>query len=134
MCCSDGRYHAHFEEYVRSHVGLRPDMIALPGGPVGLVGWSSSFDHERVLDHALRLLTGSHAIHAAWLIAHQGCGFYRDKHGNLPEEQLAALQRRDLLLARRRLLERHPGLAVHCVFARVHGERVLFEDLRAAPG
>ncbi len=33
ICCSDGRYHQHFEDFVPGRVSERPDFIALPGGP-----------------------------------------------------------------------------------------------------
>jgi hypothetical protein len=137
VCCSDGRYHAHLEEFVRASepgAGERPDMIALPGGPAALSCWSSSFDHQRVLEHALALLTGSHPLRTAWLIAHQGCGFYRARHPGAGEVELEARQRGDLALARRALRERCPGLDVRCVLARVSGEEVEFEELSEREG
>lgn len=133
VCCSDGRYHQHFEDYVRAHVGERPDMLALPGGPVGFDGWSASFDHERVFAHSLRLLCGSHPLRSIWLIAHEGCAFYRDKHGALEAAALRTLQLRDLARARARVLALVPGLEVHCVFARVDGRQVVFEPVAETP-
>ncbi|TAJ24477.1 MAG: hypothetical protein EPO68_01365 [Planctomycetota bacterium] len=126
ICCSDGRYHAHFEEYVRAHLSERPDMIALPGGPAGLDGWGSTFDHERVLELSLRLMIESHRLRAIWLIAHADCAFYAHKHpGSSPAVRLER-QYADLRTAKRRLLERWPALTVHCVYAEPRGGRVVF--------
>lgn len=126
ICCSDGRYHAHFEEYVRAHLSERPDMIALPGGPAGLDGWGSSFDHERVLELSLRLMIESHRLRAIWLIAHAECAFYAHKHPGLAPAARLERQHADLRAARRRLRERWPALTVHCVFATPRDGRVVF--------
>jgi hypothetical protein len=126
ICCSDGRYHAHFEEYVRAHLSERPDMIALPGGPAGLDGWGSSFDHERVMELSLRLMIESHRLRAIWLIAHADCAFYAHKHPGLALAARLERQHADLRLARKRLLERWPTLTVHCVFATPRDGRVAF--------
>ncbi|MBM3977905.1 MAG: hypothetical protein FJ299_13065 [Planctomycetes bacterium] len=130
ICCSDGRYHAHFEEYVRTHLSERPDMIALPGEPATLDGWGSSFDHERVLELSLRLMVESHRLRAIWLIAHAECAFYAHKHPGLSGEARLERQNADLRTARKRLLERWPALAVHCVFATPRDGHVAFEPVR----
>jgi beta-glucosidase-like glycosyl hydrolase len=69
-----------------------------------------------------------------WLIAHQGCSFYRKKHGEIGEPELRQRQLRDLRAARERLRERHPALAVHLIYASLQGERVVFSDLEPATG
>jgi hypothetical protein len=129
ICCSDGRYHPHFEEYVRTHVSERSDMLALPGGPAGVDGWLSTFDHERVLDQSLRLLFESHALTSVWLIAHEGCSFYRAKHGAISAKSLLERQWSDLAIVRRRLKQRWPAVEVHCLYASVREQRVVFESV-----
>ncbi len=131
VCCSDGRYHPHLEEFALRRVSERPDLIALPGGPAAIDAWTSSFDHARVFAESFELLLASHDLRSIWLVAHEGCSYYRHKHPGLDAAGLAQRQQDDLAKARMLLLERRPGLAVHRVFARVTGGRVLFDELDA---
>ncbi len=131
ICCSDGRYHPHLEDFARKRVSERPDMIAPPGGPAAVDPWASSFDHGRVLEESLDLLVVSHGLRALWLVAHQGCSYYRHKHPTLKSEQLVERQHADLRRARTLLHERRSALAVHLSWARVDGTRVLFDELDA---
>ena len=133
VCCSDGRYHGPIEEFVRAQVSERPDLFAVPGGPATIDAWASSFDHARVFDSSLELLFQSHDLQSAWLIAHQGCAFYRHKHGQLADDATRARQFTDLRRARTLLLERRPKLDVHLVFAKVADGRVTFAELDAEP-
>jgi hypothetical protein len=133
VCCSDGRYHGPIEEFVRAQVSERPDLFAIPGGPATIDAWASSFDHARVFDSSLELLFKSHALQSAWLIAHQGCAFYRHRHGEQADAVTRARQFTDLQRARALLLERHPKLEVHLVYATLAGAtaRVEFTELDA---
>jgi carbonic anhydrase len=132
VCCSDGRFHPHVEEFIRGQVSEKPDLLAIPGGPVAIDPWSSSFDHARVFEESLRLFTAHHELRSVWLIAHQGCAFYREKYGNLRPEELRGRQIRDLLSARRKLQELQPRLEVHLIYASLEGDRVGFSDLEEA--
>lgn len=129
VCCSDGRYHGPIEEFVRAQVSERPDLFAVPGGPATIDAWASSFDHARVFESSLELLFVSHPLRSAWLIAHQGCAFYRHRHGSLSDEAIRARQGTDLERARTLLLERRPKLEVHLVYARLADGRVTFSEL-----
>jgi carbonic anhydrase len=126
VCCSDGRYHQHIEEFVRARVSERADLFVVPGGPAAIDPWSSSFDQARVFEESLRLFLSQHEISAVWLIAHQGCGFYRAKYGLLSEEELAPRQIQDLSRARERLRALAPQLEVRLWMAALEGERVSF--------
>ena len=132
ICCSDGRYRPHLEEFVNSLVSERPDVIALPGGPAIADPWSSSFDHARVFDESFGLLCASHDLRSIWLVAHAGCSYYRHKHPGLDAPALEKRQHDDLAKARALLLERRPGIAVRRVFARVADGRVVFDELDSA--
>jgi hypothetical protein len=132
VCCSDGRYHGPIEEFVRAQVSERPDLLALPGGPAAIDAWASSFDHARVFEASLELLFASHDLRSAWLIAHQGCAFYRHRHGALADEAIRERQVVDLRRARTLLHEHHPKLAVHLVYARIADGRVNFSELEEA--
>jgi hypothetical protein len=128
VCCSDGRYRPHLEEFVNSLVCERPDVIALPGGPANADGWSSSFDHARVFDESLGLLLASHDLQEVWLVAHEGCSYYRHKHPSLDPAQLMQRKIDDLRRAREHVLERRPSLVVHRIHLRVEEGRVLFDS------
>src|SRR5262245_15443092 len=132
VCCSDGRYHPHLEEFALQRVSERPDLIALPGGPAAIDAWASSFDHARVFSESFELLCASHDLRSIWLVAHAGCSYYRRKYPGLDAAGLTNRQHDDLEKARALLLERCPGLAVRRVYARVAGGRVLFDELDAA--
>jgi hypothetical protein len=131
VCCSDGRYHPHLEEFAQKRVSERPDMIAIPGGPATIDAWSSSFDHARVFDESLQLLLASHDLKELWLVAHQGCSYYRHKHPGLDAARVQDRQVADLRRARELVRERRPQLAVHLIYARVDGARVLFDEVEA---
>ena len=131
VCCSDGRYHPHLEEFALKRVSERPDLIALPGGPAAVDAWTSSFDHARVFAESFDLLFASHDLQSIWLVAHEGCSYYRHKHPGLDAAGLTRRQHDDLAKARTLLLERRPNLEVHRVYARVSGGRVLFDELDA---
>lgn len=127
--CSDGRYRLHLIDFVAAKVSQRPDLYALPGGPAAIDPWASSFDHARVFDGSLRLLLSSREYRAIWLVAHHDCSFYKHRHGALSHRELRERQIRDLESGRRRLREAWPALEVHCVYASLEGEGVLFETV-----
>jgi hypothetical protein len=132
VCCSDGRYHPHLEEFTLARVSERPDVIALPGGPAAVDSWASSFDHRRIFAEAFALLSRSHDLRSVWLVAHEGCSYYRTKHPGSDAEALRRRQFTDLRRARELILERSPAADVRLIHARVDGGRVLFEEV--APG
>jgi hypothetical protein len=129
VCCSDGRYHPHLEEFMVARVSERPDLLALPGGPAAIDAWASSFDHARVFEESLELLLSSHDLHGLWLVAHEGCSYYRKKHPGVEGGRLRERQLDDLRRARSLLHERRPGLAVHLIYAHIDGTSVLFQEL-----
>ena len=133
VCCSDGRYHAQIEEFVRHEVSERPDLIALPGGPACVDPWTSSFDEARVFDQSMRLFAAAHDLNAVWLIAHHGCAYYLHKHPGCTPEELRARQVADLRSARKLLVSAHPSYAVRCVFADLVGDEVHFTVLDEQP-
>ena len=132
VCCSDGRYHAQIEEFVRHEVGERADLVAVPGGPAVVDPWTSSFDEARVFDQAMQLFVAAHDLHAVWLIAHHGCAYYATKHPGRDVAALKELQIADLERARALVRSAHPMFAVRCVFAALEGDEVVFEPIGAA--
>jgi hypothetical protein len=132
ICCSDGRYRPHIEDFLNERVAQRPDVIALPGGPAGLDAWSSSFDHARVMEESLELLFSSHDLRELWLVAHEGCSYYKKKHPSLAAAELQARQLADLRRAREQLRERRPAAAVRLVYSRVDQGHVKFDEIDPA--
>jgi len=133
VCCSDGRYHTHLEEFAQQRVSERPDVFAIPGGPAAIDAWASSFDHARVFAESFELLFVSHDLRSIWLVAHEGCSYYRRKHPGLGAAALNRKQFDDLRRARDWIHERRPALDVHLIHARVDGARVLFDEVGSEP-
>lgn len=133
VCCSDGRFHNAILEFVRVEVCDRPDLLAVPGGPVILDPWASSFDEARVFESALKLFLDAHDLKQAWLIAHDGCAYYGCKHPGVTGKAFEDLQKRDLRRGAEILHERAPHLEVHLRFARLVGGRVRFEEVAIEP-
>jgi hypothetical protein len=133
VCCSDGRLHAQVEEYLRAGGLDRADLYAVPGGPAGFDVWSSSVAENWSLDQSMRLLVEHHALEAIWLIAHEGCAYYRLRNAMRSASEIAALQKRDLVIARSKVLDRYPHLAVTSVYASVSEGRVRFMPLGGEP-
>lgn len=129
VCCSDGRWHEHVEEFVRDQVSERPDMYAVPGGAAGFNVWSSSFDESKVTEKAFRFLADRHALEGVWLVAHQDCAYYQAKYGPLDETYIYRRQREDLGRAADMIRRWYPRLIVRKVYASVKQGRVVFTTL-----
>jgi hypothetical protein len=76
----------------------------------------------------LEFLVRSHELKHLALIAHEGCGFYRDWL-HLPPERIEQRQIRDLQQAQQQLRLNLPDLAVRVLFARKRGDRVQLFDV-----
>jgi hypothetical protein len=138
VCCSDGRWHEHVEEFLRAQVSARADLYAVPGGAAGFNLWSSSQEERAVADKALRFLAEHHQLRAVWLIAHQDCAYYRAKFSPLDSGYIARRQLHDLAQAADGIARRFPQLTTHQVYAARDRGRVVFTQLApgspAAPG
>ena len=128
VCCSDGRWHAQMSEFVHAEVSDRADLYAVPGGPAVLDAWNSSFDEARVFEQSMRIFAEYHEISGIWLIAHEGCAWYKLKHPHLETQAILDRQLADLRRGKEILLERHPGYDIRLIFAVHDEEGVLFRD------
>lgn len=126
VCCSDGRFHAPITDFVDHEVSDRADLVALPGGPAVVDPWNSSFDEARVFSSSLALFEAHHELCEAWLIAHEGCSYYRLRHPTATSVELESRQIADLRRASHLLRERASKLDVRLVFVRVVAGRVTF--------
>jgi hypothetical protein len=124
--CSDGRWHAQVEEFVREQCSQRADLYAVPGGPAGFNPWGSTLNDARAAEHAIRFLREHHQLESAWLIAHEGCAYYYCKYGPLDSRYILQRQLEDLDRARDTILRWFPDLKVRKVFAYLESGRVAF--------
>lgn len=133
VCCSDGRFHAPIVEFVDHLVSDRADLLAVPGGPAILDPWNSSFDEARLFESALAMFLEHHDLRQAWLIAHEGCAYYRMKHPGLDPRAMEDRQKRDLRRGAEVLRERAAHLESRLRYARLVDGRVRFEEVLAGP-
>lgn len=127
VCCSDGRWHAQMVEFVQREVSRYADLYAIPGGPAVLDPWNSSYDEFRAFEQGMRLLSKYHDLSNIWLVQHEGCAFYGEKHPHLDGAARRARQVEDLARGKSAILERYPNLAVRLIYASLHGDRSVFE-------
>ena len=126
ICCSDGRWHRQIEEFIKSQVSERADLMVLPGGPAMLSQWTSSFEEAKTAEGALKFLCDHHNLSSAWLIAHQDCAFYAARYGPLDSAYQLRRQFEDLERAADLVRRLKADLAVHLVFASREADHVVF--------
>jgi hypothetical protein len=135
LYCSDGRYTRPVEELLL-HLGHeRLDTLTLPGGP-GLLSMSSADFVELNLDATKRgatFLIAGHGIRDVFLIAHEGCGYYRWRNPRKDPAAIARIQREDLRAAAGMLETSHARVATHLYYARPHAGHVTFEPVARTP-
>lgn len=126
--CSDGRFTQAVEELL-AHLGHASlDTLTLPGGPA-LLSPTTSYAEREALTRASSFLISSHSIRHVVLIAHAGCGYYRDRYPGEAPEAVEARQLADLASARGALELAHPTLHVRTQYLRVVDQQVRFEEL-----
>jgi hypothetical protein len=130
VCCSDGRWHAQVEEFIRTSFAERPDLYVVPGGPAGLGVWSSSQDEARVGEKSFRFLAEAHQLEAVWLIAHADCAYYRGKYQPHDAAFIVRRQLEDMQRAAESISGWYPRITVHRIFASRQGDRVLFTTIQ----
>jgi hypothetical protein len=128
VSCSDGRWGRQIDEFLEKGLALpRYDRVAVPGGAGALAGHVLTWKEEGALEHQLDLLVQVHGLVRVVLIAHQDCAFYTDRL-KIAGHELAAVQRRDLVVAAHRISNLHPEVAVESYFACREGERARFVE------
>jgi hypothetical protein len=137
ICCVDGRWFRHIEEFVRDtlQAGDRTDWLCVPGGvePLTLLNFiPKDFNFMR---RRLEGLVTAHGTTRVIAIAHQDCAWYRQVRIGPFSIDLKARQMGDLRKAARFLRETFPGVAVEAYYARLTPDappRVVFEPVAAA--
>jgi len=93
--CSDGRFEAQCEDFVRKGLGIeRFDLIVLPGGPARLVGPEDSAPGQQTAIEELSFLVKAHNLQRVVLIQHDDCGYYQHVLG-ISGDDLRPLQQAD---------------------------------------
>lgn len=124
--CSDGRFAESIDWFIEHHLGVpKFDQMAMPGGPAWL-----SLDIDRVWEHEIARRHGGylirvHRIKRVIMIAHENCGFYRERR--VPQEQMKERQVADLQSAAQYLLRAFPYLTVDAYYVRGLPDAVDFE-------
>jgi carbonic anhydrase len=129
MYCSDGRFTRAVEALLRGIGHQRLDTMTLPGGPALLCTSAANLSEVDTFSRAAHFLIEAHEIAEVVLVAHQGCGYYRNRYSRLPAPQIERLQLEHLGAATKVLQRRHPELVVRRYYARVDGGAVSFEEL-----
>ena len=129
LYCSDGRIGAHSDDFLTNGLKLpRYDRVCLPGGPACLAGHPQAQLEEQGVVDELKFLVEAHALGRVVLIAHEHCAFYASRL-ELMEPRLERVQRADLVRAAA-YVHRVTGLeAIEAYFARLDGNRVMFEPV-----
>ena len=128
--CSDGRFGEAMDEFLhdKSNGGLalpHYDRVAIPGGAGCLAGHTCAYHDKNALVRQLEFLIKAHGLRRVVLIAHDGCGFYKDLFmvTRTAEQQQAA----DLAKAATVIRTFAPNVHVEAYFARKVDGRVAFE-------
>ena len=124
--CSDGRFTRPVEELLRQLGHDRLDTLTMPGGPALLNLHSALYSNVDAMTRAASFLILGHAIAEVVLLAHEGCGYYRERHPNLTPDEVARRQIDDLRAGAGALRKAHPELRIALYHARVHQGRVVF--------
>jgi hypothetical protein len=127
--CGDGRLGLQVDGLLHDSLGLpRYDRLACPGGPVALAGRLLAHWECRGVEDQLRFLVRTHELAKVVLVAHEDCGYYRDRLRLSPAE-CEVEQRKDLEAAASSVLRIAEDLEVLAFFARRVGDRVRFEPV-----
>lgn len=124
--CSDGRFTQSVEELLHALGHARIDTLTIPGGPALFNRRAGLFCDHDAIARGTALLVTSHATTRVVLLAHHGCGYYKQRYPTHAEGDRYTLQLEDLRVARTALLAEHPRLDVIAYFAVPSGGRVSF--------
>jgi hypothetical protein len=124
--CSDGR----FTQAVEELAGEPVDTICLPGGPGLLDSWTSSVLDAQLVFQAADFLMVKHASLKVILVAHEGCGYYREHYPDMDEKARQARQIADLAEAVAKLQKGRAHVKVRAYFAAVEASGIVFHPTR----
>jgi hypothetical protein len=127
--CSDGRFTDAVEQLVHKLGFPRLDTLTIPGGPGLLELTSGPMAAVETVRTAVSFLIDGHKIEHAVLIAHSGCGYYRNRFAYDSPESMLRRQLADLNAAERYVRSARPGIEVSKFYAKVQHGQVAFEAI-----
>jgi hypothetical protein len=125
--CSDGRFTAAVERLLSGLGHARLDVLCLPGGPALLTHWSASVADADMFRRSASFLVTAHQISDVVMLAHRGCGYYRQRYRTAAADEIAARQLTELRQAASWLRGAHAHLSVRTYFAEVANGRIEFQ-------
>jgi hypothetical protein len=123
ITCADGRWRDHIEDFAATglHVDPAYDLLMVPGGAEPLALADLIPKDFSFLRRRLEMLVRSHGTRRVVLIAHENCGWYRERRLGPFTLDLKARQLADLRRARVQLQEWFGDVVIETYFARVEG-------------
>jgi hypothetical protein len=129
MYCSDGRFTNAVEELLQSLGYERLDTLTIPGGPAHLAPATATASETQLIGDAASFLITAHHVSHVVLLAHGGCGHYRQRFFGLEGATMRQKQEEDLKAARQTLITAHPKLEVKTFFATPDHGHVRFDEV-----
>jgi hypothetical protein len=131
IACADGRWRDHIEDFAANALKIDAayDLLMVPGGAEPLALADLIPKDFNFLRRRLDMLVRSHGIRRIIIIAHENCGWYRERKIGPLTLDLKARQLADLRQARARMEEWFGDAAIETYYARVDGTppRATFE-------
>ncbi|MCK9567361.1 hypothetical protein M0R72_00240 [Candidatus Pacearchaeota archaeon] len=127
--CSDGRYTPIVAELMRSNGIERYDVMAMPGGPALLDMASASILQSEACKNGTSFLVKGHGIKKIWLLAHAGCGFYKNALNGMPSQSIIDRQNNDLQRAANWLRTINPALIVAATYIEHSNGLAIFRNV-----
>jgi len=127
--CSDGRFTRAVEELLQGLGYGRLDTLTIPGGPAHLSPQTATYAEGQLIGEAASFLISSHHVSHVVLLAHDGCGHYKQRLFGMDEAYVHEQQLADLHEARHLLIRAHAGLDVRAFYATVENDAVRFDEV-----
>jgi hypothetical protein len=119
IACSDGRLEVYLENFCKEYLRSGSyDRFLVPGGIAGLQILSECFYADQT---RITLLVTHHAIRQIICVAHEDCGYYRERYPGVHD--LLPRQLEDLRRAGESLRYWFAGVSVELVYARLTQDR-----------
>jgi hypothetical protein len=127
--CSDGRFTDQVEGLLITKGYASHDTITLPGGPALFDNNSGSHAMTESVRHAAAFLIKHHKIEHIILIAHQDCGYYKNRFPEFSKDKIEKQQHDDIRTAAQLLFEISREVLIEGYFAFKKDDTILFESI-----
>jgi hypothetical protein len=133
IACADGRWRDHLEDFAANGLHIDPayDLLMVPGGAEPLALADLIPKDFSFLRRRLDMLVRSHGTRRIILVAHENCGWYRERKVGPFTLDLKSRQLADLRRARGLIQDWFPAVSIETSFACVDGTppRATFEPV-----